>query len=103
MQEIIRHGDILLKPCDKIPSTAKNLNTKTLALGEVTGHHHTMTGNAQVYQDQDENKTKYVRVNQKSQLTHQEHKTVPLEKGSYVLVNEQEFDPFQDQIRRVRD
>lgn len=98
--EILRHGDLLLIPCEKIPDEAKKLNTLTIALGEVTGHHHTLNGDCLVYEL---DKTKYIQANQESVLEHQEHKTIPIEKGFYKLVIEQEFDPFSSLIRRVRD
>ena len=83
--EPIRHGDVLLVPCDKIPESAKNLHTLTLALGEVTGHHHTMKGGkAQVYE---QSGTKYVDVQEDTELTHQEHKSVPIVAGTYKMVN----------------
>ena len=99
-KQIVRHGDLLLIPCDSIPLEATLLKTKTLALGEVTGHHHTMKGQAQVYMSKGQ---KYVKAQKNVILEHQEHKTIPIEEGSYKLVTEQEFDPFESQIMRVRD
>ena len=99
--QTIRHGDVLLVPCDVVPTGAKNLHTMTLALGEVTGHHHTMYGGkAQVYE---QSGTKYVEVKEETELRHQEHKTVPIAEGTYKMVNEQEFNPYNDMITKVRD
>jgi len=95
-----RHGDLMLIPVEKIPIGAKKIKGLTLALGEVTGHHHTIKGKAQLFMM---DKQKYFTVFEKSILTHQEHNTIPLEKGSYKLNLEQEFDPFLETIRRVRD
>lgn len=90
----------MLIPCDNIPDKAKLLKTKTLALGEVTGHHHTIKGQALVYEDKGQ---KYVHAQQNVILEHQEHKTIPIQEGKYKLVTEQEFNPFESQIVRVRD
>ncbi len=95
-----RHGDLMLVPVEKIPIDAKKIKGLTLALGETTGHHHTINGKAQLYLVGDQ---KYFQVFENSILEHQEHKTIPLEKGSYKLNLEQEFDPFLETIRRVRD
>lgn len=48
---LIRQGDVLLVKINKIPETAKRIPRKevTLALGEVTGHHHTFKDGAVGY------------------------------------------------------
>ena len=57
-------------------------------------------GNAQILEM---NNQKYVDVLEQSQIVHEEHKTVQLEQGHYILINEQEFDPFSELARIVRD
>lgn len=98
--QLVRHGDLLLKPIDSIPKDAKLTDSKILAYGESTGHIHEIKGNAQILVTQDQ---KFVNVLEQSMITHQEHKTVQLEQGMYELINEQEFDPFAGIIQRVRD
>ena len=99
-QQMIRHGDALLIPISEIPNKAKDLQTDILLAGEATGHHHRFAGHTQILQY---DKTKYVNVSQQTDLTHEEHKTVPVTEGLYKLVIEQEFDPFERIIQRVRD
>ena len=47
MTDIIRHGDVDIRK-GRIPPSAKITDTKTLAYGEVTGHHHSFGKSAQV-------------------------------------------------------
>lgn len=105
-QQLIRHGDVLLKPVS-IPSDAKEQKRgkdMTIALGEVTGHHHTLYGsmpNAVVMKGFDERL--FVEVNEDLCLRHQEHTEVPVAKGSYEIIIERERNPFFDALRRVVD
>lgn len=45
----------------------------------------------------------FVEVKQDTILTHQEHKTVEVPEGMYELVHEREYNPFDEQVRRVLD
>lgn len=40
----IMQGDVMLVRVDKLPDGVKPRKDRTLALGETTGHHHTLTG-----------------------------------------------------------
>lgn len=40
----IRQGDVLLIRVPELPKGVKKRKDRTLALGETTGHHHTLTG-----------------------------------------------------------
>jgi len=111
--ELVRHGDLMEIPLalrklamveipNKIPANAVKTNNKVLANGETTGHKHILVGQSLVFQDED---TKYIQIEKPSKITHQEHKTVPLEVGTYVQIQEREFDPYSKfrSIRKVRD
>ncbi len=109
--ELVRHGDLMEIPLnlrnlalvpisDKIPQTARKTKDMLLALGEATGHHHKVNGQSLIFQEKE---TKYIHVEEPSIITHQEHKTVPLQVGDYIQIQEREFDPFTHMIRRVRD
>lgn len=97
--KFIRHGDLLLKRVSDIPKTNK-LEGKTLAEGETTGHKHTLQGLVQLYGEKD---VQFVEVKQDTILTHQEHKTVQVPEGVYELIHEREYNPFDEQVRRVVD
>lgn len=101
---IIRQGDILFK------TSAKNLNKeqpvghKTVALGEITGHHHSFGGNDQVLLFQNEQTITGLEVVEKeNQLTHQEHLGIQFPTGEYEVSQERSFNPFLRNIHRSVD
>lgn len=114
----LQQGDVLLFPVATIPKTAKTIEGATLALGEFTGHHHTLfdtidaeapatnnpytMGSASVKLFELEN-VKYAQVMKGTYLKHQEHKPIYVEPGLYKIGIVREVDPFSDEIRAVAD
>jgi len=99
-----RQGDVLLVPVNEIPSGLKTVKKLTLALGEVTGHHHSIYGGGAVgFADDEEALADYVSVSAPEgvELVHQEHDTITIPKGTYQNVRQQEY-TFQ-QMRPVAD
>ena len=115
-------GDVDIVAVDTIPETAKQLDTKTVMYGEETGHHHTFTGTGTAQQaatvilyeptkgdtltvrDNEEAAVqKYVHVLKDTVLEHQEHAKQVIPKGMYAILQEREWDPLQQQLRRVID
>ena len=88
MTRIIHQGDVLLIRVDKLPKEAKRRKDLTLALGETTGHNHTLTGGV-VYGEM--NGVQWVVVeNDGVQLEHlpepgMEHNTVPVPVGIWLV------------------
>lgn len=84
----------------KIPNTAKRIPLRPVALGEVTGHHHSFMSNVadvdvadlvEMYEGPDGNT--YVRVMGDPgnvSLVHQEHKAHVVAPGEYSVVIQQE-------------
>jgi hypothetical protein len=107
-------GDVDIREIKEIPKSARLLDTKTIMYGEATGHHHTFQGQVLVYEPT-ENDTvtvrdgekvpiqKYVQVLENAQLTHQEHKQQVIPAKTFAILQEREFDPLEQQIRRVMD
>lgn len=107
-------GDVDIREIKEIPKSAKLLDTKTIMFGEKTGHHHTFNGQVLVYEPT-EGETitirdgeqvpivKYVQVLEESKLVHQEHHTQPFPKKTLAILQEREYDPLEQQIRRVMD
>ena len=97
-----QQGDILIEVIEKTPKEMKKLPHLTLAYGEVTGHHHTITeGKAELYEEKG---IMFLRVNSENAiLTHQEHNTVIIPKGDYVVRRVREKDWLSEEIRNVRD
>jgi len=97
---IIRQGDVLLKKVEKIPKGLKKRDDKTVALGELTGHHHTFSGQVCVFGEM--GKRQFVDVQQQSVLEHQEHKNIVVPKGKYEVIIQREFSAL-DGVRQVMD
>lgn len=99
MQTIIRQGDILFKRVDET-LTGKDQKQLTIAEGEVTGHHHVLVAEAgsEIIGD----KTKFT-VKGKAKLVHPEHDTINFTSGTYVVIQEREFDYISQEIARVQD
>jgi hypothetical protein len=84
----------------EIPSTAKRIPVRPVALGEVTGHHHSFMSNeegvdvaelVEMYEDADG--ATYVRVLGEPgdvSLVHQEHKAHVIEPGEYSVTIQRE-------------
>ena len=95
---IARHGDLLIRNTNEIPSNLKPANTVILAEGEKTGHKHQLQGNVTVYKQ--ESGSLYFEVKTSADLVHQEHKTIHIPEGMYMVGQEREFNPFEN-VRRV--
>ena len=91
---IFRHGDLLIREVTTIPSNATPLSTNIIAMGEKSGHNHKLYGKHQVWETPD--KQIYFQANQEISLKHQEHNTLKISKGNYVIINEREYNPFKD-------
>ena len=97
---LIQQGDVLIKKVSEIKG--EKLKHLTLAKGEMTGHHHTITeGDAELFEHEG---TLFLRVNsEKATLTHQEHKTVEIPQGEYEIGIVREYDHFKEESRNVTD
>ena len=101
--EFYRQGDLLIRKIETLPQGLTKLNTKILAEGEATGHQHRLTSKtAQLFRN-DANQRRYLSIEEPTQLVHEEHKPITIEEGTYIVIQEREFDPFADYIRRVTD
>jgi hypothetical protein len=99
----------------------KNLNReervkRVIARGENSNHCHVVTGDVDVFEKNGET---FITVGEDSNaiLKHllekewldgnevwtQEHKDIPLQKGTYKFIQQVEFDPYSELIRQVRD
>ena len=100
-----RHGDLRLKKLEinTVPSDTKKLGGNIIAEGEKTGHNHKLVGSVQLYANKVGTDVKYIEVLEDTKLVHQEHDTIPMEKGIYELIHEQEFSPAEEMTQRVID
>jgi hypothetical protein len=80
--KIIRQGDVWFIPVAEVPASAKRRKDRTIALGEATGHHHTLTETATVFGEL--NGQQWVVVEEApAEVVHQEHAPLVLEVGYY--------------------
>ena len=102
-EKLIRQGDIMLVPGERPlgePTKSKEL---TVALGEATGHHHTLYGDGQVSHWQD-GARRFVEVDADYFLRHQEHHEHQIMPGvCYEILTEEEYDPFAEEMKKVVD
>lgn len=80
----------------------KECEDKALAYGEVTGHvHRAVAKTAKVYETDDGGRI--LECPDGTDVVHEEHDAVSVPAGKYVSSIVREFDPFEEEIRQVRD
>lgn len=94
--KMYRQGDLLFKKITEFPETRLvkffvEGNEAILVSGETTGHSHKLNGDFDFYRD--ETQAMYFEVRTKAKVTHEEHKTIKLEKGKYALIRQREYTP----------
>lgn len=96
----LQQGDVILKKVESIKGI--KLNHLTLAKGEKTGHHHTITkGEAELYEKDGILFLKVISTH--ATLTHQEHKPIVIDNGNYEIGIVKEYDHFAEEARNVAD
>ena len=88
-----RQGDVLVIPVSEIPKEFVKTKQCTLALGEATGHHHTINTGAIGYATSTDGLATYFEVTNPlgADLTHQEHETIQFPEGKYRAVIQSEY------------
>ncbi len=94
-----RHGDLLIESVNSIPEKAKERNTNIILDGEVTGHAHRLIGGAVM----DVGDQAYLSVPKTATVVHEEHNTITLPAGDYVVVRQREYRPYDRAAEFVRD
>ena len=100
MIKIIRQGDVVIFLSKEKPDSAKKREDRTLAYGEVTGHHHTLQQDTAVVYGELEG-VQWIVVEEDTDLTHQEHDTLAIPPGTQEVLVQREYHP--EEIRRVVD
>ena len=122
MNKHYRHGDILLIKIDELPKNIKfkTKKDKVILKGEVTGHAHTLRGNAKILEKAERiinpsptgslpvrnlpmrsQVIGYAVVKEPTELIHEEHNTITLPVGTYEIKRQREYD--SDYIKFVED
>lgn len=83
-----RQGDVLIiQTTKRLPTTAKEIATGIVVYGEATGHAHRLVG-GKVLRDGDR---MFLHVPRSGKLVHDEHHTITLPKGNYMVVRQREY------------
>lgn len=109
-----RQGDRLLKGFDvktgtktKLPEDIQTMSGNILVRSVVTGHTHRFVGNVKLYRlknSKTPDEPDYIEVlSPTAQLVHDEHPTITILKGIYLVIKEVEFDPWLRVMRQVFD
>jgi hypothetical protein len=100
-----QQGDLIIKSTEiKQKDFGKKLNHLILQKSDVSNHKHQLiNGDAILYEGKNKDEF-YLNVkSDKIELIHEEHKSINIPKGKYYVYGVREFDPFEDEIRRIRD
>ena len=100
----IRQGDVYLQRVPSIPADAQPVardgNRIVLAYGEVTGHAHAIAEPHVTLLEAGAG-IRYLSVEADASLRHEEHETIPLAPGNYLVIRQREYSP--EAIRNVAD
>lgn len=101
-----QQGDVIMEKVDSVPVGAKTVRPSArgivLAEGEATGHAHTIVDVAEVEAFTLAEQF-FLTVGKPIVVTHEEHRPVTLEPGTWRVAIVREFDHFQEEARRVMD
>lgn len=101
-----QQGDVLMLRIDALPKNVKKVKPKNgrhiLAEGEATGHAHAISDikNCDFFQEEDG--TLYMKCITPVDVNHEEHGSHLVE-GIYEIGQVIEIDPFENEIREVKD
>ncbi len=99
--KIFRHGDLLIREITEFPKTLKRIpQNGVLAEGEVIVHLHKLEGKHEIYDGIAE---KFFEAFEEIELKHDEHKMLKIPKGKYIVLNEREYNPWDEDIQEVYD
>lgn len=108
MKQIIRHGEVILKP-DTLPKEAKLQKEvkKYIVAHSETGHHHILEA-IKPFKIYSFNGETYIEVPELAKLWHQKtgqdtHKTHNVVPAIYKVVIKKAFDYFKGKLEQVRD
>jgi hypothetical protein len=122
MKNLIKghQGDVQFKQIDSLSKTAKRVENKPLAYGEVSGHVHVVTGDVELFEM--EGKTFAVVGNDGARMQHvkenvltpkcmtkvtelpvADHKSILLPPGTYEIGIQKQYDPYEEVLKKVVD
>lgn len=95
----LRQGDVYLIKENSLPKGMKLKKDNVLVYGETSGHAHRLnTTELSVYESGDD---MFVDLDKPTELVHEEHNTIHVDKGVWKVVRQREYSPSEN--RRVLD
>lgn len=105
MSKAIRHGEIILLPVNKLPKGKRSQHTNYIVGHSETGHHHVLESKTKF--DIVEAVQLYLDIKEPAKIvqkkSYDRHKDLTIAPGKYKVIYKNEYDPFQQVIRRVVD
>ncbi len=101
-----RHGDLVINKVESTDIKLNKVKSAVLAEGEHTGHSHqlkALTVDAKIEFSRLLDKSVFKISGGQAILTHEEHKQIVFDPGTYTVEVKREFDYFQNMITAVRD
>jgi len=102
-RKLYQQGDVLFKEIDPVKKpVTKEITDGIIAKGDSTGHAHRIGVDAPVklfYSDD----TMYLQALDTAIVEHEEHKSVILPPGTYMVYKVREYDHFTEEAREVVD
>ncbi len=104
-----RQGDILLTEIAQLPKDLSSVENGLLVIGESSNHGHYVVGEGRVLKKGEDMYVsvhgtatlKHLKVNSKADTD--EHAPIPLPKGTYQVIRQREYNPFEDWVEEVWD
>lgn len=111
MKKHYHQGDVSLHQIDTLPENFKEIEHNevfVLVEGETTGSQHQLKGQFQIFQNE---KGEYILQSNGCEIRHwnkntnqlAEHNTETIKKGYYIVKHEQDYSPFEEEIRKSQD
>ena len=91
MKKMFRHGDVFICEVESLPSDSVFCgDRKILFSGEKTFHHHSIDV-GELFETKDG--MLYLKVSKLTKLGHDEHKTIDIPKGIYIVTQKRAYSP----------
>ena len=95
-----RQGDLLIVKKEELPEGISKSKDNIILRGEATGHSHKLE-NGQVFKRMLFARSTieiWINVGEDGRIIHEEHKTLELPQGTYQVIRQREFNPFENQL-----
>ncbi len=101
---MIVQGDVFFSKVRAIPQSVTRVSRSErgyiIAEGEATGHAHVIEDEVELYE---KDGVLYLKTSKEVEVKHEEHRSVTLSPGIWKVGIVREYDPFREEVRRVKD